>query len=513
MAKLRVKTPDGKTLAVVIPPGTDPSQYDGLASAALAHYRQNMTSTGEPKLVADEEGNAPVGEDGKATGSPEQQIEFERSGFNKFSTAPVEQRLAENAVEVGNAAGMASATPGLIKGVAGLGLKGLGAITKGLAGPAEDAANFFGSRVLNFSKGLLPKSATAAAKTVDDATEYAMNPHPEVQNAIRQMNAAPAEEAAAVKTGKELVPTSQSLVKDGANAVDNAPAFPTADAMTGVDELGNPILSMSNPTTAAQLAVTESHLGTVGKSIENTLKGLDETGNLYDPKSTVEQLASMYSRNASGQIIPPGSGSQQALYNQAVNRAIETLKANALDKGDVLTKLSWEQANGIKKALQDLAEYGLKDNDPVNMVYQQAARAVRDSIDDQATSLLAAQGKDVAHFQTLRDSYSKLKSVQSALNGKALSAMGAKNVAPVVRTGLAVGALTTGHPLVAAGVGAEYLGREFGPIMAARALKNGSQMPAAASALGESMTQASGGVSNAAKGVAAGLALDINEDD
>lgn len=510
-----------------------PGIYDKLPDEVLAdrvirkfpQYRSQIDDPSYTPQIADESGNAPTDKEGMATGTSDQQIDFERTGFNKFSTAPVEQRLAENGVEAGNAAGLAYGLPGMVKGAAGLGLKGLGAISEGLGlGPAaERAGNWFGSRVLNFSKGLLPKSATKAADMVDEATEFAMNPHPEVQQAIRGIGktADAAEDVA--NTGKELVPASETTVKnapkmigngDGA-ALPSAPnaAEPVADAMTGADDLGNPILSMSNPTTSSQLAAAESHLGTVGKAIENTLGELDATGNLYDPKSTVEQLASMYQRNASGSIIPPGSGSQQALYNQAVNRAIETLKANAMTDSDVLTKLSWQQANGIKKALQDLADYGLKDNDPVNMVYQQAARAVRDSIDDQAATILASQGKDVANFQTLRDAYSKLKMVQSALNGKALSAMGAKNVAPVVRTGLAVGALTTGHPLVAAGVGAEYVGREFGPIMAARALKNASKLPAAASATGSALTAASGGIPNAARGVAAGLALDINDSD
>jgi hypothetical protein len=83
---------------------------------------------------------------------------------------------------------------------------------------------------------------------------------------------------------------------------------------------------MSNLTTGRQLATTESHLGTVGKAIENTLNSTDQTGNLYDPKTTAEQLASMYQRNASGSIIPPGSGSEQALYNQAVNKRYRNIQ-------------------------------------------------------------------------------------------------------------------------------------------------------------------------------------------
>jgi hypothetical protein len=50
--------------------------------------------------------------------------------------------------------------------------------------------------------------------------------------------------------------------------------------------------------------------------------------------------------------------------------------------------------------------------------------------------------------------------------------------------------------------------------MAARGLNAASRkMPAAASAAGRTLTEASGGVSNAAKGIAAGLAADINDED
>lgn len=494
MAKLRVKAPDGKTLVIEVPAGTDPSQYDGLATAALAHYQENA-------------GNA-TADYWRGKG------DYPAAGEEK----PPEQKAAEMLVEIGNTAGAVSALPGMVKGAVGLGLKGAGAISEGLAPTMEKAGNWFGSRVLNFGRSTLPKSATKAGEMVDEAAEYAMNPHPEVQKAIRSIDAINMPEKPTLALPAEGESMGQSLVKAGGTP----PPEPMAPGVMGdkgqildeaVNSLNDPILSMSNMTTSSQLTAAESHLGTVGKAIENTLDGLTETGNMYDPKATVEKLASMYQRNASGSIIPPGAGSEQAMYNAAVNKAIETLKANALDDSGILQKLDWKQANGIKKALQDLADYGLKDNDPVNMVYQNAARTVRDTIDDQAAQVLAAQGKDISHFQTLRDAYSKLKMVQSGLNGKALSAMGAKNVAPVVRTALGVGALTTGHPLVAAGVGAEYIGREFGPILAARGLNAASKLPAAASAAGRTMTEASGGVSNAAKGIAAGLAADINDEE
>jgi hypothetical protein len=135
--------------------------------------------------------------------------------FPAGAEKPPEQKAAEMAVDIGNTAGAAYALPGMVKGAVGLGLKGLGAVTEGLAPAAEDAGNWFGSRVLNFSKGLLPKSATKAGEMVEDATEYAMNPHPEVQHAIRGIDSINLPEKPTLALPAEGESMGQSLVKAG----------------------------------------------------------------------------------------------------------------------------------------------------------------------------------------------------------------------------------------------------------------------------------------------------------
>lgn len=50
MASLNVQAPDGKTLTVDVPPGTDPSNYGALADDALSHYTTTVSQPSEGKI-------------------------------------------------------------------------------------------------------------------------------------------------------------------------------------------------------------------------------------------------------------------------------------------------------------------------------------------------------------------------------------------------------------------------------------------------------------------------------
>lgn len=77
-----------------------------------------------PKLVADEQGNPPVDSSGRATGTLEQQMEYQRSGGNKFSTNPLGQRIVENFGEAVGGVGMGMLAPAVAKGGIALAAKG-----------------------------------------------------------------------------------------------------------------------------------------------------------------------------------------------------------------------------------------------------------------------------------------------------------------------------------------------------------------------------------------------------
>lgn len=69
MASLKITTPDGKTLRVNIPEGTDPAQYDAMANEAVQHY---MASKG-PQLMGDltpSTGSMDVNDQGNVTTNP-----------------------------------------------------------------------------------------------------------------------------------------------------------------------------------------------------------------------------------------------------------------------------------------------------------------------------------------------------------------------------------------------------------------------------------------------------------
>lgn len=456
--------------------------------------------------------------------------------FPAGAEVPVEQRLAENTVKVGNAAGLAFGLPGIVKGIAGLGMRAVGAIGEGLAPAAESAAPWFGSRVLGFARSTLPADAIKAGDVVDSATDYAMKPHPEIQQAIMDIKgmkgAAPAAEDAA-SAGTDMVPASESTVKvpqtalesgtkelppgnpelqgsqeigpkggDNEGPVLEGEVQPEAGAETPAEEpeienmehLNEPIITPTG-STKDMLVATDKHLKTVGGAIDDTLTKLNETGQQFDPAPVAKKLEQMYIKDASGKIIPAGADSEQAVNNAAVSHALATLKAEAQSADGTLTKLPWERANAIKGSLQQLA-----DQSPV---YEQAGRAVKEAIDDQAQQAMASNGGNVQAFQALRNAYSNLKNVRRALNNNALGQMSAKNAVPVVRTLAAGGGIATGNPGVAAVAGADYVGRRFGSQMMAAGLRNMPEAAEGVSDAGRAMTAGQG--LPAARSIANGL--------
>jgi len=438
-------------------------------------------------------------------------------------TAPPEQKAAEMVTKIGNDAGAVYGGANLLKGLAGLGMKGVGAMTEGMGPTLESWGDKIGSLIPAGWKNL-PEDALRAKSVVDDATHYAMNPHPEVQQAIMDItNGAPK----AATEAADIVPASESTVKElssgtpelpapaetavaapetpvsGPKAPEVAPSPTDTEVPSEMGLFDKPIFSMDNMTPLEQLKHADAQMQTVGKAIGDQLENLTQTGKLYDPAQTAKELEGMYIRNASGQIIPPGEASAQAMNNAAVNKALETLKSEAMDSDGILNKLPWERANAVKGALQRLAE------DTGEQVYQHAASAVRDSIDNQAEKLLAASGDNVAPFQQLRDAYSKLAQIRGTLNSQVRSGLSAKNAVPVVRTAVGGAGIATGNPGVAAAAAGDFFGRKYGTLALARGLHNAADLPGAMTEAGNAMK--AGTMAPAAKGIAAGLMADEDE--
>ncbi len=255
------------------------------------------------------------------------------------------------------------------------------------------------------------------------------------------------------------------------------------EAPEGIESLGRPTISMGAGTDDMYAHVTEQ-LKVVGEAEGKVLKGLTNTGKLYDLGPVATKIEGMKHTNAVGSEISPFDYSAQGEYNAAVSKILKTLKATALDNEANIHPLSWDKANMLKGVIQGMADYSKPATDPINLLYKSAAAAVKDDIDNQAAKALALSGQDIAPFQALRKAYSNLKVLESSLNNKFAVEKSAKSAIPVLRTAGAAALMASGKHMAGFSMLADYLIRKYGP-------QAGAQMM-------RSIAENAGGIGNAA---------------
>lgn len=136
MAIYKVQGPDGAEHELEGPDGATDEQ---IIAAAQQTFGQAAPT---PQLQADSQGMQPTDASGKGLGTPDQQVEFERSGMVPGSTEPEEMRMLRHTNEIGAGVGAAQLGLGVAKGAAGLAMnaKNVGSIRNSLAGWFEKKA-------------------------------------------------------------------------------------------------------------------------------------------------------------------------------------------------------------------------------------------------------------------------------------------------------------------------------------------------------------------------------------
>jgi hypothetical protein len=282
MASLTVKTPDGKSLSVQIPPGTDPSQYETLADDALQHY----TAANAPGPIASIVGGAakaalapftaPVtmlaGQ--SPTQLPDQNTLSNIGGLAKkaWNVSGIPERglqglatMGEDAVgavrsgepppggwgnSVQNAAQVVQGTQappkaaGFVAGMLDPRALGIGelanpvvkGVVSSIADKAAPIADWLGSRVLQFTKKMVGNQFGRGM--ADSASEFATQAHPEIQQAIMDATGGVAPKAAGVASdaGADAAATAEkglSTVKTPSTTGEPHALFDYNDPITG----------------------------------------------------------------------------------------------------------------------------------------------------------------------------------------------------------------------------------------------------------------------------------------
>lgn len=278
--------------------------------------------------------------------------------------------------------------------------RGVAAGLKAAPEVAEDIASGVKSALPNPSlKGLGYSAAQTGTESGQNlakaAQEYATTSQPDLGELV-------------AKAGQPAAEDTQSLVSRAANDEMREPINANAPSNSAI--FNEPIAQGMSRSTEQMRDITTEQWKQAGNAISNTLKGLDQTGEKFDPQPILQKINSMFLKDAEGNVMETGV---QGETNAALKDAVASL--NDYSKGQ---PISFTDANKIKSMLQDSANYAAKRFEESNEAYKQAASLIKEGIDEQAGGVLAKNGGDVSNFQALRDAYSKLSSLKGALNAQ-----------------------------------------------------------------------------------------------
>lgn len=363
MANLRIEAPDGKTLVIPVPEGTDPSQYDTIVDDVVAHYKSEAM---DPRYL---EGKmADKSREYPDTWQTEYQpaadlyltADAARGGVNIVKNAPtIARSIAEGATDLGGT-------------ISELGTKAKGAIQGGWDALTGNTPRGFG-----YAKGVLktPGMRDAAANAIDMAN----TPQPELGKLVSEAGA-----------------PAGSLPPEGGLA-------PSAEFETPIRQ---GILTGSED----MLNAAESQRKQVGQAIEQTLGKYDATGTFYDPTQYNEQVKSLLLRDINGEVMSTGA---QGRINEAIKDAASSM--NDYAHGG---PIKWSDAARVKTMGQGDAKYGTTGLHKAQEAYNTTISMLKEDIDNQAEAMLAKQGGNVQDYQALRAAYGKLESLSQSLNNR-----------------------------------------------------------------------------------------------
>lgn len=462
MPSLNVQAPDGKTLTVDVPPGTDPKQYGDLADDALSHYTGVVKTQASPDSAFDAAGR------GFANNLP---LLPQMMGKVIDNTTDYEQHLkdrqnySQNLANWNQQAAQSKAAHPVAYGAGAVG----GAIAPSLipgVGAAMSAA---------------PKTSGAILGALNAISNTDLQQHP-VQAAGQ---AALGGGTGALLGGliSKLLPASAAL-ESKANTlanksigmpagilVDMTPeeqqaqgAFLRSTGMVGTDKAK--ILD----TARNSLQEYGQKIGSIGKDLEAKGLSVDDPNQLTQP---LIQKFAQFSQSAN-----PEAKQLSRTYLAGIND-IENLSKPAIDESESATKLSgptgqalppseapsepitWSKLQGLKETYGGLAfkPTGEIKNQAAADVYFSLSGAIKDIADKAQTN-----ANIPAQYQQALSGYSRMSPIVSGLE-KTVDAdlRGATSVgggfhpmrmlASMPRSVRAVGgtlAAATGHPMLAA---------------------------------------------------------------
>lgn len=370
MPTLRIKAPDGKTLAIQAPEGTDPSKYDQMVEEAIQHYK---TTAMDPRYL-----------EGKMADGSNEYPSTWQTNYQPAADLYLTGDAAINApaaIKAGIAG--AKALPGIGRAMAD-GLSDIpGTISKGASAVGDaisggwDAMTGNTPRGFGYAKGVLKTPGMRDAAS--DAIDMANSAQPELGKTVAEAGA-PAD-ALPPEGGIQPSPEFQTPIRQG--------------ILTGSEDMFN---------------AAETQRQAVGKAIEQTLSKYDDTGSFYDPSKVNEQVKSMLERDAAGNVMTTG---WQGDVNEAMKKALSSL--SDFSQG---SPIKWSDAARIKTGLQGDTNYAVAGFNKANEAYKQVASLLKNDIDEQAAAMLEKQGGNVANYQSLRQAYGKLESLSEALNNR-----------------------------------------------------------------------------------------------
>lgn len=383
MATLRIKAPDGKTLAIPVADGTDPSQYDSIVDDVMQHYMQSTNDAAHAKGIQGPNENADT---------------FERGENYPNDMATMGSPSLDVAMAVDAAPKLAMAAPKLIKAVPGV-VRGIGEAASDIPGAVADV----GSKIAELgskAKGALQGGWDALTGNTPRGFGYAQGAGatPEARSLAKE----------AISMANEPQEELGNLVARSQAPANALPPAGGEAAIPAPEEFQTPIRQGILSGKEEMLNAAEAQRKQVGEAIENVLKKYDSNGTFYDPTAYNNQIKSMLLRDANGEVMTTGA---QGQINEAIKEAAASMGDFAKDG-----PIKWSDAAKVKTLMQGNGRWGQAGLSRAQEAYNTAATLLKEDIDKQAMEMLQKQGGNVQDYQQLRDAYSKLSSLSESLN-------------------------------------------------------------------------------------------------
>lgn len=335
MATIKAQAPDGKTLSIDVPQGTDPSNYDSIVSDAVGHYSSQQQPSISPQMAG-------VGGGYAADSGTNTQLPSFLSNINPVRallTNDPTQNAGENFLR-----GLPASIGGIMGGAAGLGAAAIATPWTLGASVATGPADAMAGAGIGSAAG--ESLRQGAAQIYSGVTGSQFTPP---GTAIKDIAVQGATGAFAEGAGRQIADIQAAFkptaVNVGASILRAAAGVPEASGRAALNDLSLLGRAPSDAEVAARYDAFHQASGTIGRA-----QAVNATGTLDKVSRAVNDIETAMGKLRSGTL-----GTQEAVNASQAARIVEDQKR----LGNELAQQVADQVGGYRDELNQFIQNGM----------------------------------------------------------------------------------------------------------------------------------------------------------